>query len=378
MDLSLRAWSCRILIAGIFGLMLPGLTIFAGKDDANWKRVLAPRSVSLQKDSIPLSEALAQIKEQTGNLVADRRLSKKNHKLKLDLTKAPFWQALEAIAKSADARISPYQADSIIALVDGPYRPLPTDFQGPFRVAVKRLALSRDLETDNHSCVVHLEVAWEPWFQPFYLEAGPAAIVFSPDAKGKAFKAAIPSRGQLAVAGKNAVEVEVRLTAPNRSAAKIDLLKGTFRVIGPSKMLTFLFPALKPIKNAAIRLEREGVTVSLTRIAVKSERWTFDVLIENPPGGPKFESYQSWLDNNQIYLEKGEGKDREMFFPNPAEEEALGNVTATRAAISYHFTPRNGSRTMPGKIGDWKLVYRTPGRIVEVPVPFEYKDLLLP
>jgi len=41
-------------------------------------------------------------------------------------------------------------------------------------------------------------------------------------------------------------------------------------------------------------------------------------------------------------------------------------VTATRAAISYHFTPANGSRTMPGKIGDWKLVYRTPGRIVEV------------
>jgi hypothetical protein len=33
---------------------------------------------------------------------------------------------------------------------------------------------------------------------------------------------------------------------------------------------------------------------------------------------------------------------------------------------------------MPGKISDWKLVYRTPGRIVEVPVPFEFKGLDLP
>jgi len=366
----------RSMLVLAAALLLPGVDTFAGKDDQ--KKVLAPRTVTLQKDNILLSEVLAQIKEQTGTVLADRRLTKNDPKLQLRIARLPFWQALEAVARSADARISPYQADGVIALVEGPYRPLPMVYSGPFRVAVKHLRLSHDLETDNHSCVTQLEVAWEPWFQPFYLETGPATVVYSADGDGKVFKAAVPTRGQLSVAGKNAVEVEVRLPAPKRSAARIDLLEGAFRVIGPSKMLTFTFPALKPIKSAPIRQEQEGVTVSLTRIAVKSDRWTFDVLIENPPGGPKFESYQSWLDNNQIYLQKGTGKNREVFLPNPAEEETLGNVTATQAAISYHFTPKSGSRSMPGKIGDWQLVYRTPGRIVEVPIPFAFKGLALP
>jgi hypothetical protein len=370
----------RLVSASVVGcfLLFPGFVTLAGKNRPMPATILPARTLSLQKETIALSEALTQVKKQTGITVADRRLSKNDPKLKLDLVRVPFWKALEVIAKEAKARVSPYQGDGIIALVEGPYRPLPIDFHGPFKVSVKDLVLKRNLESDYHSCVIHLEAAWEPWFQPFYLEAGPASVVFSPDAKGKVFKPSVPSRGQISVAGKTAIEVEFRFPAPKRSAAKIELLKGVFGIIGPRKMLTFSFPSLGPIKSVAMRKEQEGVAVSLTRIAVKSERWTFDVLIENPPGGPKFESYQSWLDNNQIYLEKGAGRDKEVFLPNPADEEALGNVTASRAAIRYHFTRRNDSRSMPGKISDWRLVYRTPGRIVEVQVPFEFRDVSLP
>lgn len=369
----------HVVVAGfaVLACSVPlNLSTFAGSRNSDAGKLLPSRTITVQKDGIPLSAVLAQIKEQTGITVADRRLIKNDPRLNLELKKEPFWQALQAIAVLADARISPYQADGVIALVEGPYRPLPLRWDGPFQIAVKGLLLKQDLENATHSCVVNLEVAWEPWFQPFYLEYGPATVEYSArDGKGKT---AIPSRGQLSVAGKNAVEVEVRFPAPKRSVQRIDLLQGTFRMIGPSKMLTFTFPALKPLKNEPIRLEIEGVKVSLTRIAAQSSRWTFDVLIDNPPGGPRFESYQSWLDNNQISLEKGTGKDREVFLPDPAEEETLGNITATRAAIRYHFTPRNGSRTMPGKLGDWKLVYRTPGRIVEVPVPYTFKNLELP
>src|SRR5262249_35986257 len=208
--------------------------------------------------------------DQTGITVADRRLSRNDPKLALELTRVPFWKALQTIAKSANARISPYQADGNLALVKGPNRSFPVEFHGPFQVAFKRLEIKHDLESDNRSSLVHLEVAWEPWFQPFYLEAGPATAVFAPDKQGKAIKAEVPSRGQLSVAGKMAVEVEVRLPAPERSSPRIDLLHGTFRVIGPSKMLTFAFPSLKPVKSEPIRQEKEGVTVSLTKVTAKS------------------------------------------------------------------------------------------------------------
>jgi hypothetical protein len=332
--------------------------------------LLQPRPVIFPKNSVLLSDTLTQVQEQTGNRVADRRLAKNNPRLQFDRTKATFWQAIEAIAKAADARISLYQPDGVIALVDGPYRPAPVSYQGVFRVAVKRLELARDLETGHHSCVASLEAAWEPWFQPFYLEAGPSTFAFPKDDQGRELKVNVPGRGQMAVAGKSALEVEFRVPAPKRSVPGIDQLKGVFKVIGPSKMLKFTFD-LEPAKKPSRKVQ-EGVAVSLSRIATSASRWSFDIIIENPPGGPKFESYQSWLDNNQIYLEK-KGNERQVVSPNSTDEEPLGNVTAAWAGIRYHFT-----NPPSGKFEDWRLVYRTPGKIVEVAVPFDFKDLPLP
>ena len=45
-------------------------------------------------------------------------------------------------------------------------------------------------------------------------------------------------------------------------------------------------------------------------------------------------------------------------------------LTASRAALRYHFTNRARTQGPPGKLEDWKLVYGTPGRIVELTVPF--------
>jgi hypothetical protein len=365
----------QILVLAL-GLTLPVAASFAG--DA--AKELQPRGVKLTGPAIPLNDALTELRKQTGNTVADRRITKNQPKLTLALNSLNFWPALEEIARQADARISPYQQDGTVALVDGPYRPTSVSYHGLFRAAVRRRTLTRDEDTGDHSCVVHVELAWEPRFQPFYVGVGPSEAGFSRDDEGKALRVKIPGRGQLGVAGRSAVDLEFRMPAPKRSAARIEQLKGTLQIIGPSKMLTFTFPALKPIKQAAgaLRQEQEGIQVSLTRITVQPERWSFDVSIQNPPGGPQFESYQSWLDNNRIYLEKGQGRERQVFFPQPADEEQLENVTATRAGLRYHFTNRSRTQAPPGKLEDWRLVYRTPGRIVELTVPFAFKDLRLP
>src|SRR5579859_5467786 len=63
---------------------------------------LAPRTVTLQNRAIKLSEALDQLKKQTGTEVIDRRDGGDNPALKLDLQKATFWQAVDTIAKEAD------------------------------------------------------------------------------------------------------------------------------------------------------------------------------------------------------------------------------------------------------------------------------------
>jgi hypothetical protein len=336
---------------------------------------LEPRRVTLAEDHVSLSAALVRVRAQTRLPIADRRTVRSDPKLKLDLRGATFWQAVDALARKANCNLSLYEQDGIVALVDGPYRAAPLSHDGLFRVAVKHLGLMRDIDTGRRSCQANLELAWEPWFQPFYLEMGPGQAQFSRNRHGAMLKSTFPGQGRVSVTGKSAAGVVLRLEAPDRSAAKIEMLRGTFRVVGPSKMLTFVFSGLKPM-SGAVSNDQEGVKVSLTRIELNPDRWSFDILIENPPGGPEFESYQSWLDNNRIYLEKGQGKNRQVIKSNPADEEQLDNITARRARIRYHFPMTN--RQAAGPIADWRLVYITPGRIVEVAGTYEFRDIELP
>jgi hypothetical protein len=49
-----------------------------------------------------------------------------------------------------------------------------------------------------------------------------------------------------------------------------------------------------------------------------------------------------------------------------------------KAIIRYRFGDEPDKKLILGKFSDWKLVYRTPGKIASVPIPFEFKNLELP
>ena len=55
--------------------------------------------------------------------------------------------------------------------------------------------------------------------------------------------------------------------------------------------------------------------------------------------------------------------------------DADGNPCAT-VTVTYSFPL--SAKENKGPLSDWTLVYRTPGRIVELDVPFAFKDLALP
>src|SRR5207248_3698989 len=109
---------------------------------------------------------------QTGVRVEDRR-GQPDAAVTVDLKGVTFWQALDTIAELSGARASFYGRDGKISLVKRPegYRRPPTSYDGPFRVALKRVATARDLErADGGTCTVTLEVAWVPDLMPLYLE----------------------------------------------------------------------------------------------------------------------------------------------------------------------------------------------------------------
>ena len=102
------------------------------------------------------------------------------------------------------------------------------------------------------------------------------------------------------------------------------------------------------------------------------------LMLEYPADGPKFESFQSWLLSNEIYLEKEVDGVLQRFPKNFGEEIGGGDDEDNKAFARYRFGDQPEKSLVLGKISDWKLVYRTPGKIAEVPLTFEFKDLPLP
>ena len=155
-------------------------------------------------------------------------------------------------------------------------------------------------------------------------------------------------------------------------------MEGRFELTGAGKMLTFAFPKLivaATDNDLGQRQSADGVQVSLAHFKTASKRWSVQVTIDNPSGNPVFESYQSWLGNNRIALEKGVGPDRKIWLPQPGDE-LIEKETASQARLLYSF--RIPPKYNPGAPADWTLVYRTPGPIVTIGVPFVFKDLPLP
>src|SRR5262245_31270631 len=133
---------------------------------------LSPKLVTIHADKIRLREALQQLTKQTRIEVEDRRRKEKadDPELKLNLKAVTFWQALDAIAKEADLRVGLYQRSGTIGLIDGPHIQLPVSYDGIFRIVAGRITAVHEFETDQRFCVVNLEIAWEPRFQPLFLE----------------------------------------------------------------------------------------------------------------------------------------------------------------------------------------------------------------
>jgi len=100
-----------------------------------------------------------------------------------------------------------------------------------------------------HDC---LDVAWEPRFEPFYLDVGPVEVVYAPHGQEKPeVEKNCQSRGQLPV-GPGAAEVRAASAAPLPAGAAIESLHGTLKAIGPSRCSTSTSKA-QPIKKGRRR-----------------------------------------------------------------------------------------------------------------------------
>jgi len=339
-------------------------TAAGAQEHAGLKAVadLKPRPFVAPQGPQALSVHLAALEKQTGSALLDRRSKANDPKIELKIKERNYWQAVRDIAEAVGCGLSLFDPAGP-SLIEGRFnRKQPVSIDGIVLAAVKRWTLVRDEETGSHVAMVTLDIAWEPRFEPFYLEVRPAKAVVGEQTLE------IVGQGKESVAHHRAAEITLRMPAPARKVLEVESLAGELRLTGPSKMLDFVFPNASSAKS----ISQEGVTVA-TKPGARNP-WAFDIAIRNPPGGPVFESFQSWLDNNRIQLERTLNGRTEVWRPDANAEEVLGMLTAENAALRYVFEGTQGK----APASQWSLRYRTPGRIVELPVRFQFGNLPLP
>jgi hypothetical protein len=84
------------------------------------------------------------------------------------------------------------------------------------------------------------------------------------------------------------------------------------------------------------------------------------------------ESFESWFISNQAYLLDKGGRRLDPAGYDAEDQNAL------QAVIRYRFVDDETKQIKLGKSSDWKLIYRTPAQLAELPIKFAFKDVPLP
>lgn len=333
------------------------------------------KTFTLKQSNAKLAVVLDELTKQTG-VTVDRQKAEPERTLNLNCDKVPFWQALEQIAKEADHRIVFAEYGKKVMLVGGEninYREMPVSFDGPYRLAARKVAATVDLDREQTVYEVTVDLHWEPGLRTFLVE-NPGKAVVARDNTDKELQVMAEGEGRLAVTG-GGVGLTVRLLDVPRSAKTIKLLEGTFGIVGTPRMLTFEFADLGKDPKKILEQKQNEVTVKVrTDFKDGADLWAARVELEYPAGGPELESFESsaWLIDNQATLVSTDGKKKLDY--NGGHE--LAAQSDRKATFVYRFTDEGNLKL--GKPGDWKLVLKTPDRLVEKKVKFKLENIPLP
>lgn len=320
-----------------------------------------------------LNEFFELVKKQTGNELVDFRnqfgQGDNDLEVELDVKNKPFFEVLDEVSDQVGLTVYNYggQARKMMLVArssEAPNRTTSAGYGGPFRFEATEIVARRSLRDQTNSLRVRVEALWEPRILPIVVSLPYGSFSAEGD-NGEALAlsttegvAQIPV--QSTVTG---IDLIVGLDLPDRSVAKIAKLKGQIVAMVPGREIDFEFDKLKGARN--VIKKRAGVTVTLDRAAKIRMIHEFRIklrLSENPAA---LQSHLDWASNNVIYLEDKDGKKVE----NPTFEQYLAREN--EVGFRYLFP-------LEDDIENYKLVYRTPAGMINLPVEFELKDIELP
>jgi len=326
--------------------------------------------VTIQAKAIRLSEALGLIQKQSGNGITDLReqlgVEVTNPAFDLDIQNVPFHEALDRVARLAEVSVNAFTGDGTIGITAGtPAKDPLIQYVGPFRVAFKQFTEVRDLQAGTSAASAQLEVAWEPRLRPMLLALKSDGLAVKDDKDREVKPQAMMESNEVVLRPENpAVEMNLNLEAPDRSAVRLSSFRVKADVTLPAGIKTFRFPSLA---QENVTLKQGDVSATLRNVEIDEQVWKVNVELVYPGNGPAFESYRQGLFNNRIWLQKADGSRFE-------HNGGFSNTSSDGGKLGFEYLFVDA----PGKPADYQLVYETPSKVVNIPLEFEFKNVPLP
>jgi hypothetical protein len=326
--------------------------------------------VTIQAKGIRLTEAIAQLQKQTGNAITDLRESLgaevTNPAFDIDLSKVPFHEALDRVTRLADVSINAFTGDGSIGITAGkpPKDPM-IQYVGPFRVAFKQLTQVRDLQAGTSAANAQLELSWEPRLRPMLLALKSDGVTVKDDKAREIKPQTMMESNEVPLRPENpAVELNINLEGPDRTATKLSSFKVKTEITLPAGIRSFRFPSLA---QENVTQKQGDVSATLQNVEIDEQVWKVNVEIAYPDSGPAFESYRQGLFNNRLWLQKDDGTRFE-------HNGGFSNTSSDGGKLGFEYLFVDA----PGKPADYQFVYETPSKVITIPLEFEFKNVPLP
>ncbi len=334
--------------------------------------VASASPITLSAEAMPLSQVLSALREQSGNKIVDFR-ERFGHgdadpRLKVDLDKTPFWQALDRVLDQAELTVYAFGEERAVNVVAREKDQLPrsgsASYSGPFRIEPIRILARRELhDPEGQLMQLTLEVAWEPRLKPICLVQRMEDLR-AVDENGEVLPLD-DRQAELEVPAGDATTIELLLPLelPPRRVQEIASLKGRLTAMIPGKVETFTFDNVTQARN--VEKKAAGVTVTLSQVRKNNELWEVRMRVRFDRAGGALQSHRGWIFDNEAFLQDADGK------PIPYDTTEVTGQSEDELGIAFLFFldhPPDGFR----------FVYKTPGTVVATTFDYEIKGVKLP